>query len=262
MGLFDNGAAWVKADFHLHTRADHEFAYEDQDRLYLTSYVQALAAAGLHVGVVSNHNKFAFQEFMQARSMARKKDVFLLPGVELSVNNGPDGTHVIVVFPDSWLTGNLDLVSPFLSELFPGETEDERQSDDALCGQTLLQVVEGLDQTGHDYFLVFAHVEDKNGLFAELGDALADWQGPEYDQVRARTLGFQKVRSAAARDAAKQALGGWYPAEVEGSDPKNIQQIGQFEPPFNCYIKINGYSYEAVKEALANPQECVKTGEA
>ncbi len=79
------------------------------------------------------------------------------------------------------------------------------------------------------------------------GGKLSDWQDDRYMIVRNKTLGFQKVRTRNLRDKVQQWLGSWYPAEVEGSDPKAIDQIGQGKPYF---LKMGDFTFEAVKYVL------------
>ena len=63
--------------------------------------------------------------------------------------------------------------------------------------------------------------------------------------------GFKRFRSYNKLDKAdepcrakvQQALDDWYPAEVEGSDPKSIDEIGTRAP---CYLKLGELSFEAV----------------
>ena len=61
--VFTEGAQWIRADFHLHTRADREFKYTGDDNFYHSNYVDALEKAGIRLGVVTNHNKFDCAEF-------------------------------------------------------------------------------------------------------------------------------------------------------------------------------------------------------
>ncbi|EIW9159656.1 histidinol-phosphatase, partial [Klebsiella pneumoniae] len=112
--VFAQGAQWVRADFHLHTRADREFKYTGDDNFYNSNYVDALEKAGIHLAVITNHNKFDFEEFKALRKTAQKKDIALLPGVELSVNDGANGIHTLVVFSDDWLADGHDHINPFL----------------------------------------------------------------------------------------------------------------------------------------------------
>ena len=102
--VFTQGAQWVRADFHLHTRTDREFKYTGDDNFYNSNYVNALEKAGIQLGVITNHNKFDFEEFKALRKTAQKKDIALLPGVGLSVNDGANGIHTLVVlFLDKFL---------------------------------------------------------------------------------------------------------------------------------------------------------------
>jgi len=82
--VFVEGAQWTRTDFHLHTRADREFKYAGDDNFYNSNYVEALEKAQIRLGVITNHNKFDFEEFKALRKTAQKKGIALLPGVELS----------------------------------------------------------------------------------------------------------------------------------------------------------------------------------
>ena len=254
---FPKGAEWVRADFHLHTKADKEFEYSGEESYYNSAYVEALEQAGIRLGVVTNHNKFDCDEFKALRSTARRQHIGLLPGVEIAVNEGRAGVHVLIVFSDDWLDSGKDYINSFISSMFPGKTPEEYEHENGFSEKTLLQMVDELDGLSRgDYFLVFAHVEEAKGLWRELGmGKLATWQEKRFDAVRSRALGFQKVRSYNKTDEAdkpcrtkvKNALGDWYPAEVEGSDPKKIDEIGRGK---TSYLKLGALSFEAVKFAL------------
>ena len=111
MSLFDYGATWLRADFHLHTDADNGFTYAGEKNSYIKSYVNALVNSNISVGVITNHNKFKRDEFIALRKAACKKDIFLLPGVELSVNEGKHGIHSLIVFSDEWIKSD-DYINP------------------------------------------------------------------------------------------------------------------------------------------------------
>jgi chromosome segregation protein len=253
---FPRGAEWVRVDFHLHTKADKEFEYSGDENYYNSAYVDALEKADIRLGVITNHNKFDYVEFKSLRATARKK-IGLLPGVELSLSDGRAGIHVLIVFSDDWMEAGKDYINAFLANMFPGKTKEEYEHENGCSEKTLLQMVEMLDGLSRgNYFLIFAHVEDPKGLWKELGmGKLAAWKDSRYDALRSRTLGFQKVRSYNKLDEAdkpcrlkaKNALGGWYPAEVEGSDPKSIEEIGKGK---SCFLKLGELSFEAMKFAL------------
>ena len=254
---FPRGAEWVRVDFHLHTKADKEFEYSGDENFYNSAYVDALAAAEIRLGVITNHNKFDFEEFKSLRTTARKKKIGLLPGVELSLSDGRAGIHVLIMFSDAWMDSGKDYINSFIASMFPGKTKGEYEHENGCSEKTLLQMIEMLDGLSRgDYFLIFAHVEESKGLWQELGmGKLAAWKDKRCDSLRNRTLGFQKVRSynklneadKPCRIKAQNALGDWYPAEVEGSDPKAIDKIGKGNP---CYLKLGELSFEAAKFAL------------
>ena len=236
--LFQYGAEWVRADMHLHTNKDKEFKYEGDESYYASNYINALEKAGIRVGIITNHDKFDWEEFRVLKKNAGKKGIFLLPGVELTVKDGESGIHVLIVFSDDWLKDNAASITSAL-------TVHEHNH------HNIIKMVEYFDSRGSDYFLVFAHVEEPKGLFAEMkGGRLQDWRGKDYEKVRERTLGFQKVRTNDTRVKVKNWLGNWYPAEVEGSDPKSMETIGGQGNPF--YIKIGAFTFEAIKFALAD----------
>ncbi|MDD4614804.1 MAG: histidinol-phosphatase [Caldisericia bacterium] len=251
--IFKYGATWLRADFHLHTRADKEFQYSDEEDYYYSKYVDALEKSGIRLGVITNHNKFDCEEFKDLKKTASKKEICLLPGVELSVNDGSNGVHTLIIFSDQWLENNNNYISPFITTMFPGKSELEYQNENGRSDKNILQAVEELEKTGRDYFLIFAHVEQKSGLWSEMGGGkLGDFKDKRYETVRRRTLGFQKVRThdkldKVCRTKVKGWLGDWYPAEVEGSDCKDIASIGHGE---KCFLKLGDFSFDAVKYAL------------
>nr|VFK61013.1 MAG: PHP domain/AAA domain [Candidatus Kentron sp. UNK]VFK69593.1 MAG: PHP domain/AAA domain [Candidatus Kentron sp. UNK] len=252
---FPNGARWLRFDCHLHTRADQEFSYSGDDDYYFSNYVDALQDADISIGVITNHNKFNVEEFRALRKTAKKSGIFLLPGVELSVNDGANGIHTLIVFSDEWLKNGQDYISPWIPTMFPGRSHDKYQHENARSDKNILQTVEELDKTGRDYFLIFAHVEDRCGLWQEMsGGKLGDFSTDRYASVRRRTLGFQKVRTRDKREKVKSWLKDWHPAEVEGSDPKAVDKIGEGNP---CYLKIGACAFEAVKYALSDHQNRV-----
>jgi ABC-type cobalamin/Fe3+-siderophores transport system ATPase subunit len=256
------GAEWLRVDFHLHTKADQEFSYAGDANNYSNAYVGALEKAGTHMGVITNHNKFDHDEFKALRSMARKKGIGLLPGVELSVNDGANGIHTLIVFSDQWLANGENHINPFLTVAFEGKTSEQYENENGRSSLSLIETIRKLEGYQRDFFLVFAHVEQSGGLWAELdGGRLKELR--QNESFRRRTLGFQKVRTRdgagkdrPCRTKVQNWLGEVYPAEVEGSDPKSIEDIGKGE---SCYLKLGELSFEAVKFALFDHDHRVRS---
>jgi hypothetical protein len=262
---FPRGAEWVRVDFHLHTKADKEFKYTGDENYYNSAYVEALEKAGIRLGVITNHNKFDSEEFKSLRATARKKKIGLLPGVELSVNDGANGIHTLVVFSEAWLENGQDYINPFLTVAFEGKAPAQYEQENGRSSLSLLDTIKKLEDHHklhhRDFFLVFAHVEEPSGLWEGLdGGRIIDLGKNEL--FHQRTLGFQKVsthdgagKSKPCRVLVRQWLNGWYPAEVEGSDPKAIEDIGKGKP---SYLKLGELSFEAVKFALFDHERRVR----
>jgi len=252
--IFKNGSKWIRADFHLHTKSDKkEFEYNGEENSFVNDYIEKLKSSEIQLGVITNHNKFNFEEFKVLKRKAKTEEILLLPGVELSVNDGANGIHTLIVFSEEWVADGKDYISPFISTMFPGKATSEYQNENGRSDKNILQVVEELEKTSRDYFLIFAHVEQDKGLWVEMkGGKISDFISDRYATVRKRTLGFQKVRTRDDREKVEEWLGDWYPAEVEGSDCKSIEEIGQGG---KCWIKLGYFSYEAVKFALMDKKD-------
>ena len=166
--LFKYGSVWVRTDFHLHTKADKEFSYAGDENAFVSSYVEGLKIAGIGVGVISNHNKFEADEFKALRKKALKEEIFLLPGVELSVSDGSNGIHTVIVFSDDWIADGNDYINQFLNVTFAGKTPIVYENANGRSNDSLIETIKKLETYHKDFFLVFAHVEDKSGLWTEL----------------------------------------------------------------------------------------------
>lgn len=244
--FFKHGSRWMRADFHLHTRRDKEFQYDGTDQEFIADYVSALKNANIHIGVITNHNKFDRDEFRQLRKVARRENIYLLPGIELSVKDGRNGIHTLVVFHESWIDNqeNKDYINDFLAVTFSGQSG--YQSNNARSNHDLMETFRELDKFAKDYLVIFAHVEADNGLWGGLDGGRMMELGKN-DLFRLRTAAFQKVRTQDLRGKIKGWLSDWYPSEIEGSDPKSIEEIGRGEATF---IKIGAFTFEAVQFAL------------
>jgi chromosome segregation protein len=161
---FPNGSEWVRADFHLHTRADKEFSYTGGETEFISGYVDRLKDQNIRLGVITDHNKFNADEFKALRRRARKEGIGLLPGVELSVNDGANGVHTLVVFSEEWLADGQDYVNQFLNVGFAGKVPAQYEQENGRTNQDLINTLKQLESYHRDFFVVFAHVEAESGL--------------------------------------------------------------------------------------------------
>ncbi|NMM42272.1 TrlF family AAA-like ATPase [Pseudoalteromonas arctica] len=253
--IFSYGSHWLKADFHLHTRADKEFTYNGEENNYANQYVAALANAGIGLGVITNHNKFDLNEFKALRKKANRAGIGLLPGIELSIKDGQAGVHTLVVFTDEWINNKEteNYVQSFLSVTFAGQANFEQEN--ARSNHDILETVKVLDGYNKDYFLVFAHVEAPNGLWGSLAPGRIK-ELFENATVRRRALAFQKVDTHDKRIKIQQELGNLYPAEVQGCDAKQLNQMAERKKA--SYLKLGSFSFEAVKFALRDKASRVR----
>ncbi len=256
---FVHGSRWLRADFHLHTRQDSEFEYTGDDRSFIGAYVTALKAAGIEVGVITNHNKFDRGEFRALRKAAKREGIYLLPGVELSVKDGANGIHTLVVFQEEWIDNreSRDHINSFLEVTFAGQSNHDKTN--ARSNHDLLETIRELDRFERDYLLILAHVEADNGIFGPGGLEGGRIQELGRNELfRRHTAAFQKVRTRDLRSRVAHWLVDWYPAEVEGSDPKAVEEIGRGTA---CHIKIGAFTFEAVQFALKPGSDRLAGGE-
>lgn len=250
--MFEIGLQYVRTDFHLHTCKDKEFTYSGEQNSFINDYVSALKEANINVGVITNHNKFDIEEYKAIRKVAKKQDIYILPGVELTIKEGANGIHTLIVFnPDEWFEAGNNHIQTFLTAAFATIPNPENRNTKSVYD--LKNVFEQLDSYGRDYFIIFAHVDQNSGLFNECRGGLLESLA-SFVPFRNRVLGLQKSR---ARDNLNQfeRCCGYLPALVEGSDPKSITDIGKGD---KCtYLKIGEYSYAAIKFALQDHKDRV-----
>ena len=246
--IFENGATWLRADFHLHTKADKEFSYTDNENDFCRLYIEQLISQNINVGVITNHNKFDKNEFVALRKKAIKESIGLFAGVEFSLK---EGIHILIVFDDKWYQGETDNINKFLDNAFYGIANYDKPNYPN-SNFSLKETVDALDKIGHDYFIVLAHIDDTNGLFSELrGRTQEDFVKQESFN---RVLAVQK--SANLENYNKLNL--WLNRKskiacVEGSDNAHggIEAIGKGKV---TYVKIGDFNFEALTFALSDSE--------
>ena len=242
--MFENGSEILRFDCHLHTDKDKEFKYKGEQNSFVSEYVEKLERERIAIGVITNHNKFDVNEYKAIRKAAKKKDILILPGVELSVKEGASSVHLLFIFsPDEWLNNGNDFISRTIDSLFlnisdPGNENTCTQSD-------FLSAIKAFDMLNKDYFVICAHVEQDKGFWKECGGTLITSLAAD-SCFKRRVLGFQKARTrdliSKVHDWMKYDI-----AFVEGSDCKTLEEIGKGN---ESYIKIGEASFSAVKYAL------------
>jgi len=128
--MFKNGAKWLCADFHLHTKSDKEFVYNGDDNSFIQTYVDKLIKEEIQVACITNHNKFDKNQYKALSKKGRQNGILFYPGVELSVKEGSNGIHCLIIFDEKqWVKGDdNNSINDFLNEVFKGIKDREKSS--------------------------------------------------------------------------------------------------------------------------------------
>jgi len=253
--LFINGSTWFKADFHLHTKSDKQFYYCGND--FCSDYINALVAKEVNLGVITNHNKFIKEEYKQLRDVAKKQNIWILPGVELSIYDGSNGIHTLIVFdPETWIKEPTDYINNFLSTAF--EEVYNRENADQRCKYNISELLKKMSEhraQGRDSLIIFAHVDADNGFLKGLkGGSIK--QIAENELFDKFVLGFQKSRNLDLQKNYNSVTKKELPALLEGSDCKSIDEVGKFstknENEICTYVKLGHFNFKALRFALVD----------
>lgn len=246
--IFKNGSQWLRADFHLHTKADKEFSYIDKKVDFISAYVEQLSSQEIGIGVITNHNKFDKDEFCALKKAALQKNIGLFAGIEYSTR---EGIHILIVFDDAWYKGDVNDIQEFLSNVF----YNIRNYDNPPYPNsrfTLQETVRELNQKKLAYFIILAHVDDKNGFFAESGVATNEFNTLVGDpEFRTKVIGIQKCTKQEHYDKLCAAIG-YKLAYVEGSDNAHAGIAGLGASEKRTYLKVGAFNFEALYFALTD----------
>lgn len=253
--MFDKGTEWVRADFHLHTKADKEFSYNGEEDRFVSDYIDKLKHEKIRLCVITNHNKFDLNEYKGLKKKAKKEGIFILPGVELSIKEGANGIHCLIIFKEEdWIKGNEETINHFLDDVFKGI--DNRENENTRCSKDLFSTIESLKTYNKDFFILMAHIEQKSGFVKECNGGLIKSLSND-QRFKDKVFGFQKGRT---RDKMKQLEKwmGYTLPYIEGSDCKSIDEIGKGE---KCYIKIGDGNFDSLVLAFKDFQNRVSLTE-
>ena len=227
------GAFWTRADFHLHTikergasRKDYRAEFAGKEEEFPKAFVDKLEEQQIRVAAITNHNAFDLDEYQRIARKGRRKNILVLPGIELGMRGGKSTIHALVIFDPENLASDNDFIARFLDGVFPSGRPEEGS---ATTGD-LADCIERLEALKQSYFIVFAHVESDNGLLKDMTKTALQ---PIYELIgketwERRVLGFQGVKSDLHWIAQKLPEGMPIPAFVEGSDPEtSIEQVGR-----------------------------------
>lgn len=259
-----SGSEYIKVDLHSHTQADKEFisSYKNNLEKFAQIYVEQLKKQEIGVVAITNHNKFAQEEFFMIRDKAKQEGILVLPGVELSIEEGKRGLHVLCIFPQELAENQNNVeysfIENFLAKMFNGERFDAN-SDPLPATKSIREMIDLLDnQLKYPHILVFAHVDNSKGCFKELGWPIIN-QFVREKWMRTTILGLQGINNSSRKkleceiQKVAKELGvsqiSLTPAYIEASDPKRLEDVGTVY----TWIKLGELSFNSLQFALSQP---------
>lgn len=259
--LFEDGANWVKVDFHLHSPLVHSFTLpsginlnSDADlKKLMDQYIEKLKQEKIKLCAITDYQQIRTNWFQDFQQKANENGIYVFPGIELSITRGR-GLHILLIFA---YNSNINGINDYIKSLDKTpETpliNDDRSHRDTSLRNNLSDVLKEL----HNRFsclVIFPHPGDKNGLLdanqpeeaakllkmADATEFISD-----YDKNRLVTTG--EVNN----DFFKSKI-----AVIENTDPKSIEEIGckQRGDKIRCtYIKLSSVSINAIRIAFQDP---------
>ena len=240
--MFKNGNNWIRIDLHLHTISDSEFKYSGSS--FEKDYISALDKAGIKIAAITNHNKFEKEEFLRLSKLAKEKNIWLLPGVELEVKDGKRGLHTLFIFDEK----DIDFIESFIHNNY-NKYDDEKNKN-------LGDVIKFVEERKKEYILILAHVENNKGFFKELSPAnYHSWIKQDY--FRNKILALQDANKSSVekfeneiRKIKKGEYKNSLPAYVSFIDAKSIDDIVNKDR--KTYVKLGEFNFEALRFAFLN----------
>lgn len=242
-----NGAKWWKFDFHNHTPKSFDYGRGNVIEKDISSkeWLLKYMAKDIDCIAITDHNTGAFIDEVKKTYSELKterpegfKELFIFPGVELTVNGG---IHIVAIFDPSKTSED---IAQIIGECkYQGTSGDS----DGVTTETLESVINIINKKNG--IAIPAHVDENAGLFKQQS-------GPTLDQ----TLKFNKDNLLALEVMNKEFE---FPdiynqtklnlAKVVGSDSHTIDEIGRYF----TWVKMSKPSIAALKLALHDGEDGV-----
>jgi chromosome segregation protein len=261
------GAEWIRVDLHLHSPGVDSFSLppginlssEEDKQKIIKTYIEKLKQTGIKVAAITDYNGIREDWFIPIKEEAKKEDIIILPGAELSLTVGKYGLHLIVVLNEMI---NINGFNTFLHSL------DKNPQENLVTGRSHREInskyeLEDLvNEIRHNFdcLIIFAHPDDDKGIFKTFSPETS----AEYlSKIKPDAIEFysdnwkiklQSTGKITPDDLNKIAI-------IENSDPKSIDEIGNKKRNGKIratYLKLSDLSLPAIKLALHDPEVRVK----
>jgi ABC-type transporter Mla subunit MlaD len=259
------GATWRRVDLHLHTFGVASFSCPDGADPKTSSgqaglvklYVDQLAVQGISICAITDYNGIRVEWFEPIRDEAGERGIKVIPGAEVSFRTPKYGLHVLAIFPDAVLPGE---VNSFLQALDrdparPLLLPDGRHRDIELTNIN----EQGALQRLRDRFgclVILPHPDGSNGLCQSFRPADAAAFLAEVRPDALEHCPNSELRKLKSESLVSEALFANL-SQVEFSDPHRIQEIGtkkrQDGTARATYLKLSASDLDALRLAFHDP---------
>ena len=256
--LFENGANWIKVDFHLHSPYVHSFTLPhginlDKDLEKLVElYLNKLIEKEIKIAAITDYQQIRKDFFEKLQTKAREKEIYIFPGIELSVNYGR-GLHVLIIFE---YQEDIDGINSYIRALDQNPQQsliyDDRIHRDINLQKDLKIILEEITSK-FNCLIIYPHPNDKNGILnsfqsKEAAELLKFADAIEFiDESNKNKL----ISTGVLKKSFFENI-----AIIENTDPKSINEIGSKQRNNQIrttYLKLSSVSINAIKIALHDP---------
>jgi len=264
--LFDYGADWIKCDLHLHSPLVDSFKLPSGVNLnsdsvlenLMDQYIAKLKEKEIKVCAITDYQQIRTKWFKKFQKKAEQENIFVFPGVELSVNYGK-GLHILLVFsPDENIEGINDYVKALDQK--PNEPlidESERKHRDINLKDDLKIVIKKI-KTDYNCLIIYPHLNDKNGLLDSFQPKEAAELLKYADAIE--FIEYKNIKPIKDTNVLEKSFFDNL-AVIESTDPKSIDEIGckhRGDKTRGTYIKLSSVSINAIRIAFQDPSLRVK----
>jgi len=259
------GARWTRVDLHLHSPGVFSFRCPDGADLrsergrsdVAKRYVERLVASGIQVAAITDYNGIREEWFTLIRKLAADRGVVVLPGAELSFQEGEHGLHILAIFPGEEEPAAINRAVDSLDKNHQDPLRRADRSHREI--QPEKSVIEALRQLRErsGCLLIPPHPTTQKGVLKTYKPKLAAMflaelrpDAVEYGS-RDELLKLEDTGVVDRQWLSQLAL-------VEFSDPKAIEEVGAERTAGDrlrvTHLKLSAYDVAAMRLALHDPE--------
>jgi len=265
-----NGANWMKVDLHLHSPGVESFTLPDGVNLNLQQdceglgeeYIKRMEKAQIKVGAITDYNGIRKKWFELIKSEAKKRNIVIFPGVELSLKltGGKYGLHILLIFEQDI---DIDGLNTFLHSLDKNPQKPLVNGRKHRDIESKLELGELISEIREKYkcLVIFPHPEDNKGLFKTFNPS----QSAKYlISVKPDAIEYISEEGKNKLISTNELPSDYFKkmAILENTDPKSLEDIGAKKrngKSRTTYYKLSSFSISALKIALHDPEVRIKT---